>query len=94
MLWGGKKGSESSASLTGGRFCGNAQTLADYGPPGVTLGDMTLRDCGKGLGIVAIETISFGVVRFGSALGWRAGVLVASPAAARAARSSQVERAR
>jgi hypothetical protein len=45
--------------LAGARFCGNVQTLADFRPPGMTLGDMTLRDCSKGLGrIISLPPVS------------------------------------
>ena len=41
---GGKKAGRIRDSLAGRRFCGNGETLADYGPPGQSLGKITLRD--------------------------------------------------
>ena len=39
-------------SLAGGRFDGNGQTLADFRPPGPSLGDKTLRDGKRGLATI------------------------------------------
>ena len=82
---GGKKGARrpifQERSLAGRRLCGNGETLADYGPPGRSRGNITLRDCPTGLASVPSELL-FGRDRKWDKLGWHSSVLVARTTAA------------
>ncbi len=82
---GGKKSARrpifQDRSLAGRRFCGNGETLADYGPPGRSRGNITLRDCPTGLASVPSELL-FGRDRKWDKLGWHSSVLVARTTAA------------
>jgi hypothetical protein len=46
------RGIRPRSPLEGARFCGNAQTLLDYEPPGIILGDRTLPECETGLATI------------------------------------------
>jgi len=88
---GGKKGARrpifQERSLAGRRLCGNGETLADYGPPGRSRGNRTLRDCSTGLASVPSELL-FGRDRKWDKLGWHSSVLVARTTAASATGSA------